>query len=74
MTRKIWRRSVGGVVDMTPEEEALRDQQEADVAARKVIWKQEKEAKDARIASVKIKLEALGLTTNEIKDAFGIGS
>lgn len=33
---------------------------------------QDKINKEARIASVKAKLEALGLTTEEIKDTFGL--
>ena len=70
MTRKIWRRSVGGVVDMTPEEEALRDQQEADAETAKTEWKALTAAKNTRIASAKAKLEALGLTEDEIKDTF----
>jgi hypothetical protein len=33
---------------------------------------QDKTDKEARIASAKAKLEALGLTTEEIKDTFGL--
>ena len=72
MARKIWRRSAGGIIDMTPEEEALRNQQIADSVAIKAVWKQEQAVKDARRESAKDKLEALGLTADEIKDTFNL--
>ena len=46
-------------------------QREADKAALQA-GKAENDAKEARKASAKSKLEALGLTTEEIKEAFGI--
>jgi hypothetical protein len=45
---------------------------EADVNAKIEELKQEEIDKEARKASAKSKLEALGLTTEEIKEAFGI--
>ena len=35
-------------------------------------WQTEYDAKPAKVASAKTKLEALGLTVDEIKEAFGI--
>jgi len=46
-------------------------QREADKVALQAE-KAENDAKEARIASAKAKLEALGLTTEEIKDTFGL--
>ena len=45
---------------------------EAEVNAKIEELKQEETDKEARKASAKTKLEALGLTTEEIKEAFGI--
>tara|TARA_R110002020_G_scaffold461371_1_gene680282 strand:- start:1131 stop:1406 length:276 start_codon:yes stop_codon:yes gene_type:complete len=45
-------------------EEELKTQQDA--------WDAEEIARPARLASVKTKLESLGLTTEELKEAFGL--
>ena len=45
---------------------------EAEVNAKIAELKQEEIDREARKASAKSKLEALGLTTEEIKEAFGI--
>ena len=49
---------------------------EAEIETAQAEWKSEYDAeqvaKSDRIASAKAKLEALGLTTDEVKDAFGI--
>ena len=49
---------------------------EAEIETAHAEWKSEYDAeqvaKSDRIASAKAKLEALGLTTDEVKDAFGI--
>ena len=62
----------GERVQMTAEEETLRDAEEAqaviDIAARDAADAEKQE----RLTSVKTKLEALGLTTEEVKDAFGL--
>jgi hypothetical protein len=55
-------------VDLTSEELAQR---ELDLTYIEEL-KQIKIDKEARIASAKAKLEALGLTTEEIKDTFGL--
>ena len=58
----------GILVDLTPEE---LSQRELDLTYIEEL-KQDKINKEARIASTKAKLEALGLTTEEIKDTFGL--
>jgi len=62
----------GNIVPFTAAEEAARDAEEAqaviDLAARKTS----EDAKKARIASAKTKLQNLGLTVDEVKDAFNI--
>ena len=58
----------GILVDLTSEELAQR---ELDLTYIEEL-KQIKIDKEARIASAKAKLEALGLTTKEIKDTFGL--
>jgi hypothetical protein len=60
------------VIAFTPEEEAVRDAEEAQAAIDKASDAVAKIAKKDRLASVKSKLEALGLTTEEVQDAFGI--
>ena len=45
---------------------------EAECEAAKAEYDAEQTAKSDRIASAKAKLEALGLTTDEVRDAFGI--
>ena len=45
---------------------------ESDIEAAQVVWTAEQSARPARLASVKSKLEVLGLTTEEVKEAFGI--
>jgi hypothetical protein len=58
----------GILMDLTPEE---LSQRELDLTYIEEL-KQDKINKEARIASAKAKLEALGLTTEEIKDTFGL--
>ena len=70
MTKKM----VNGVLmDLTPAEE----QAKLDREAQKIIDKQARIDAEAAVvankASTKTKLEALGLTVDEIKDTFGIG-
>ena len=45
---------------------------EADIEAAKAVWDEEQSARPARLASAKAKLEDMGLTTEEVKEAFGI--
>ena len=45
---------------------------EAELSRLQAKWDVEQVAKQERIASVKSKLEAMGLTTAEVKDAFGL--
>jgi hypothetical protein len=55
--------------------EWLSDKQKptvADIDLGYTDWEKEQIAKQDRLASVKSKLEALGLTTEEVQDAFGL--
>ena len=45
---------------------------DAEIATGQVAWDAAQVAKQDRLASVKSKLEALGLTAEEVQDAFGI--
>ena len=60
------------VIAFTPEEEAERDAEEAQAAIDKESDAVAKIAKKERLDSVKSKLEVLGLTAEEVKEAFGI--
>ena len=44
----------------------------SEIEAAHALWKEEYDAKPVKVASAKAKLEALGLTTEEVKEAFGI--
>jgi len=56
----------------TAEEEAARDAEEAQAAIDATARNAAEAEKQERLASVKSKLEALGLTTEEVQDAFGL--
>ena len=62
----------GEVVALTVAEEAARDAEEAqaviDISAREAAAKEKQE----RLLSVNSKLAALGLTTEEVQEAFGL--
>ena len=45
---------------------------DAEIAAGQIAWEEKQTAEVDRLASVKEKLEGLGLTTEEVKTAFGI--
>ena len=62
----------GNIVPFTAEEEAARDAEEAQAVIDSAAQQTAKEAKEARIASAKIKLQNLGLTVDEVKDAFNL--
>jgi len=62
----------GEVIPFTPEEELARDAEEAQAVVEKEAEEAEKSASQERLASAKEKLEGLGLTTEEVKTAFGI--
>jgi len=59
-------------VQLTQEEEAFRDAEEAQAAIDMAASDAANAEKQERLTSVKAKLEALGLTTEEVKDAFGL--
>ena len=44
----------------------------SEIEAAHALWKEEHDAKPAKVASAKAKLEAMGLTSEEVKEAFGI--
>ena len=56
----------------TAEEEAARDAEEAQAVIDAQAREEAKDAKKARIESAKTKLQDLGLTVDEVKDAFNI--
>ena len=62
----------GNIVPFTAEEEAARDAEEAQAAIDAQARKDAEDAKKARIESAKTKLQDLGLTLDEVKDAFNI--
>ena len=62
----------GEVIPFTQEEEIARDAEEAKAAEAKAARDAAKVTEQERLASVKEKLEGLGLTTEEVKTAFGI--
>jgi hypothetical protein len=62
----------GNIVPFTAEEEAARDAEEAQAAIDVQARQEAEDAKKARIASAKTKLQNLGLTLDEVKDAFNI--
>ena len=45
---------------------------ESELVSQQSAWDAEQAAKQERLASVKSKLEVLGLTAEEVKEAFGI--
>ena len=59
-------------VPFTAEEEAQRDAEEAQAAIDAQARQEAEDAKKARIESAKTKLQDLGLTLDEVKDAFNI--
>ena len=62
----------GNVVAFTAEEEAARDAEEAQAVVDKEAREAAEAAKEANVASTKTKLQNLGLTIDEVKDAFNI--
>ncbi len=65
--------NINGVqVPFTAEEEAARDAEEAQAAIDATARQTAEDAKKARIESAKTKLQDLGLTLDEVKDAFNI--
>ena len=54
------------------QEKPTQEWLEAELSRLQAKWDVEQVAKQERIASVKSKLEAMGLTTDEVKDAFGL--
>jgi vacuolar-type H+-ATPase subunit E/Vma4 len=62
----------GNIVPFTAEEEAARDAEEAQALIDAQARKDAEDAKKARIESAKTKLQDLGLTLDEVKDAFNI--
>ena len=64
---------VDGVrINLTAEEEAERDSQEAQFVVDQAAYEADAIARKEKLDSVKSKLETLGLTTEEVKEAFGL--
>ena len=64
---------VNGIkINFTAEEEVARDAEEAQALVDAQARKNAEDAKKARIESAKTKLQDLGLTLDEVKDAFNI--
>lgn len=62
----------GEVVALTAAEETARDAQEAQAVVEKEAEAAAKVARQEKLDSTKSKLEALGLTTEEVQEAFGL--
>ena len=62
----------GTQVPFTAEEETARDAEEAQAVKDKEARDAAKAARKANVASAKTKLNNLGLTVDEVKDAFNI--
>ena len=62
----------GNIVPFTEAEETARDTEEAQAAIDSTARQTAEDAKKARIASAKTKLQDLGLTVDEVKDAFNL--
>ena len=64
------------VIDCTPDEQSKILEERANATKEQAALAIQEEtdavAKQNRLDSVKTKLEALGLTTEEVKDAFGL--
>ena len=60
------------LIDMTAEEITARQTEEAQAAIDATARHTAEDVKKARIASAKTKLQDLGLTVDEVKDAFNI--
>ena len=56
----------------TGDEKPTKEWLESELSSQQSAWDSDKSAKKSRLESVKTKLEALGLTTEEVKDAFGL--
>lgn len=54
------------------DEKPTQEWLEAELKSQQDAWDAEQIEKQERLASAKSKLEALGLTTEEVKEAFGI--
>ena len=62
----------GERIHFTPEEEVIRDSEEAQAVIEKEVEEAAKVIRQEKLDSTKAKLEALGLTTEEVREAFGL--
>tara|TARA_R100000656_G_scaffold124595_2_gene103241 strand:+ start:472 stop:750 length:279 start_codon:yes stop_codon:yes gene_type:complete len=60
------------VIHHDDKEKPTKEWLEAELSRLQARWDVDQIAKQERLASVKSKLEVLGLTTEEVKEAFGI--
>ena len=62
----------GVLMDLTPAEEQEKTDRETQAVIDRQTRDDAETARLANVASAKDKLEALGLTTSELKDTFGL--
>ena len=62
----------GNLVIHSDDDKPTQEWLEAELKRQQDAWDADATAKANRLASVKSKLEALGLTTEEVQDAFGL--
>ena len=60
------------VIHHADKEKPTKEWLEAELSRLQARWDVDQIAKQERLSSVKSKLEVLGLTTEEVKEAFGI--
>ena len=60
------------VIHHADKEKPTKEWLEAELTRQQDAWDAEQSAKQERLDSVKSKLEALGLTTEEVQEAFGL--
>jgi hypothetical protein len=62
----------GNLVIYSADDKPTQEWLEAEVIRQQGAWDAEQTSKQERLDSVKSKLEALGLTTEEVQEAFGL--
>ena len=60
------------IIHHADKEKPTKEWLEAELSRLQAKWDVDQIAKQERLASVKSKLEALGLTTEEVQEAFGL--
>ena len=65
-------KSYSNLVIHSDDDKPTQEWLEAELKSQQDAWDAEQVVKQGRLASVKSKLEALGLTTEEVQEAFGL--